>query len=82
LPRLPHVGRLGSNIYFAQGYSGQGVAIATQMGKLMADSIAGEGEKFAVYEGLGVPAIPGGAMLRRPLLTLGLMWYALRDRLP
>jgi len=82
LPRLPHVGRIGSNIFFAQGYSGQGVAIATQMGKLMADAIAGESAKFSVYEALGVPAIPGGAMLRRPLLTLGLMWYALRDRLP
>lgn len=82
LPRLPHVGRIASNIFFAQGYSGQGVAIATQMGKLIADAIAGEGEKFAVYEMLGVPAIPGGAMLRRPLLTLGMMWYALRDRLP
>ena len=82
LPRLPHVGRLGSNIFFAQGYSGQGVAIATHMGKLMADAIAGEAEKFAVYEGLNVPEIPGGALLRRPLLTLGMMWYALRDRLP
>jgi gamma-glutamylputrescine oxidase len=82
LPRLPHVGRLTPNIYFAQGYSGQGVAIATQMGKLIADAIVGEAEKFAVYESLAVPAIPGGAMLRRPLLTLGMMWYALRDRLP
>jgi gamma-glutamylputrescine oxidase len=52
------------------------------MGKLMADAIAGESEKFAVYESLAVPALPGGAMLRRPLLTLGLTWYALRDRLP
>jgi gamma-glutamylputrescine oxidase len=82
LPRLPHVGRIASNIFFAQGYSGQGVAIATQMGKLIADAIAGDGEKFIVYETLGVPAIPGGAMFRRPLLTLGMMWYALRDRLP
>ena len=82
MPRLPHVGRIASNIFFAQGYSGQGVAIATQMGKLMADAIAGDAAKFSLYEGLAVPAIPGGAMLRRPLLTLALMWYALRDRLP
>jgi gamma-glutamylputrescine oxidase len=82
LPRLPHVGRLEPNLFFAQGYSGQGVAIATHMGKLIADSIAGDAEKFAVYESLKVPEIPGGALLRRPLLTLGMMWYALRDRLP
>ena len=82
LPRLPHVGRLAPNLFFAQGFSGQGVAIATQLGKLMADAIAGEAANFEVYESLAVPAIPGGTMLRRPLLTLGLMWYALRDRLP
>ena len=82
LPRLPHVGRIGANLFFAQGYSGQGVAIATHMGKLIADAIAGDAEKFAVYEGLKVPEIPGGSLLRRPLLTLGMMWYALRDRLP
>ena len=52
------------------------------MGKLIADAIAGDAEKFSVYEGLKVPEIPGGALLRRPLLTLGMMWYALRDRLP
>jgi gamma-glutamylputrescine oxidase len=81
-PRLPHVGRLEKNLFFAQGYSGQGVAIATHMGKLLADAIAGDGEKFAVYEQLGVPELPGGSLLRRPLLTLGMIWYALRDRLP
>lgn len=82
LPRLPHVGRIASNLFFAQGYSGQGVAIATQMGKLIADTIAGDTEKFEVYESLKVPEIPGGTLLRRPLLTLGMMWYALLDRLP
>jgi gamma-glutamylputrescine oxidase len=30
MPRLPHFGRLAPNLYFAQGYSGQGVAIATE----------------------------------------------------
>lgn len=82
LPRLPHVGKLGANLFFAQGYSGHGVAIATHMGKLIADAIAGDSEKFSVYEALNVPELPGGTMLRRPLLTLGMMWFALRDRLP
>ncbi|MBI1210852.1 MAG: FAD-dependent oxidoreductase [Alphaproteobacteria bacterium] len=82
LPRLPHVGRIAPNLFFAQGYSGHGVAIATHMGKLLADAIAGNDENFAVYEHLNVPKLPGGSLLRRPLLTLGMTWYALRDRLP
>jgi gamma-glutamylputrescine oxidase len=81
LPRLPHLGRLASNVYFAQGYSGQGVAIATLAGKLMAEAIAGQAARFDVYAGLKIPALPGGALFRKPLLTLGLLWYALRDRL-
>ena len=81
MPRLPHVGRLAANQYFAQGYSGQGVAIATLVGKLIAEAIAGQASRFDVYEGLKVPPLPGGALLRKPLLTLGLLWYALRDRL-
>lgn len=81
LPRLPHVGRLSPNLYFAQGYSGQGVAIATLVGKLVAEAITGQATRFDVYESLKIPPLPGGAFLRKPLLTLGLLWYALRDRL-
>jgi len=81
MPRLPHVGRLAPNLYFAQGYSGQGVAIATLVGKLIAEAIAGQAARFDVYESLKIPPLPGGAILRKPLLTLGLLWYALRDRL-
>ena len=42
LNRMPHFGRLGNNnTYYAQGYSGQGVAMATLAGKLIAEAIAG-----------------------------------------
>jgi gamma-glutamylputrescine oxidase len=81
MPRLPHVGRLSPTVYFAQGYSGQGVAIATLVGKLIGEAITGQASRFDVYSSLGVPPLPGGALLRKPLLTLGLLWYALRDRL-
>src|SRR5262249_11887939 len=46
LPRLPHFGRLAPNVYFAQGYSGQGVAIATLAGKLLAEAIGGQAARF------------------------------------
>ena len=81
LPRLPHVGRLTPTTYFAQGYSGQGVAIATLVGKLIAEAIAGQAARFDVYASLKIPQLPGGALFRKPLQALGLFWYALRDRL-
>jgi gamma-glutamylputrescine oxidase len=81
MPRLPHLGRLSPNAYFAQGYSGQGVAIATLAGKLIADAIQGQAARFDVYASLKIPALPGGTLFRKPLLALALTWYALRDRL-
>jgi gamma-glutamylputrescine oxidase len=81
LPRLPHIGRLTPNLYFAQGYSGQGVAIATLAGKLIAEAIAGQMSRFDVYEGLKIPPMPGGVWLQEPLAALGMLWFALRDRL-
>ncbi|MBL4556753.1 MAG: hypothetical protein JKP98_04890 [Rhodobacteraceae bacterium] len=47
----------------------------------MADAIAGQAERFDLMAEVPIPAFPGGAALRGPLLTLGMIWYALRDRL-
>jgi len=81
LKRLPHFGRLRPNVYFAQGYSGQGVGLANLAGKLVAEAIAGQAERFDVMAGLLTPAFPGGTWLRYPALVLGMTYYALRDRL-
>lgn len=81
LNRMPHFGRLGnSGTYFAQGYSGQGVAMATLAGKLIADALAGEAEKFDLFGSIPTRSFPGGDILRWPGLVLGMSYYALRDR--
>ncbi|MCC7488165.1 MAG: FAD-binding oxidoreductase, partial [Gammaproteobacteria bacterium] len=79
--RLPHFGRLPPNVIFAQGYSGHGIGIATLAGRLIAEAVAGQAGRFDVMAGLPAPAWPGGRLLRRPLLALGMAYYALRDRL-
>ena len=82
LNRMPHFGRLGNhNTYFAQGYSGQGVALATLAGKLIADAIAGKAESFDLFGTIPTREFPGGDLLRWPGLVLGMSYYALRDRL-
>ena len=81
MSRLPHVGRLAPNGFFAHGFSGHGVALAQIAGKLIAEAVAGTAERFDVLAGLRHRAFPGGARLRRPLLVLGMLFYALRDRL-
>ena len=79
--RLPHVGRLPPNGFFAQGFSGHGVALTQIAGKLIAEAVAGTAERFDVLAGLRHRAFPGGAWLRHPLLVLGMLYYVLRDKL-
>jgi gamma-glutamylputrescine oxidase len=78
--RLPHVGREGE-VFFAHGYSGMGALLSTLGGKLLADAIAGEASRFDLFAALEPAPFPGGAALRGPLHVLGMLWYALRDRL-
>jgi gamma-glutamylputrescine oxidase len=78
--RLPHVGRLGET-WFAHGYSGMGAVLSTLAGKLVVDAMAGESEPFDLFARIAPPPFPGGVALRGPLHVLGMLWYALRDRL-
>ena len=80
MTRLPHVGRDGE-VLFAHGYSGMGVILSTLAGKLLVEELAGESARFELFAGLAPPAFPGGVALRAPLHVLGMVWYALRDRL-
>jgi gamma-glutamylputrescine oxidase len=79
--RMPHFGRLSPRIYFAHGYSGQGVAMAHLAGKLFVEAIRGSAERFDVFSRVPTPRFPGGRLLRWPGLVLGMTYFALRDRL-
>ncbi len=79
--RLPLLHRVGPRVLAAGGYSGQGVALATLAGKLIADAIVGESQGFSTFAALPSRPFPGSRALRRPLLTLAMTWFALRDRL-
>ena len=57
------------------------MAIATLCGKLIGEAIRNQSERFDVMASLRIPRLPGGTLLRKPLLQLALTWYALRDRL-
>ncbi|MBI2772480.1 MAG: FAD-binding oxidoreductase [Burkholderiales bacterium] len=79
--QAPDFGRLGSNVYYLQGFSGHGVAMAGMAGKLAAQAIAGQAERFDLFSRLRHHRFPGGALLRTPALVLGMMYYRLRDAL-
>lgn len=80
--RMPHVGRLGTRVYFAHGYSGEGVAMSGLVGRVLAEAIAGQAERFDLFARLPHRTFPGGRRLQQPALALALLWYRLRDLMP
>jgi gamma-glutamylputrescine oxidase len=78
--RLPDIGRDGA-VLWAHGYSGQGAILSTLGGALLAEAVMGETTRFDRFAGVAPGAFPGGAALRGPLHVLGMLWYAMRDRL-
>ena len=79
--RAPDFGRLGDNLYYLQGFSGHGVALTGLAGRLVAQAVAGQAERFDLFAKLRHREFPGGALLRTPSLVLGMLYHRLRDAL-
>lgn len=78
--RAPQFGRLGSRVLYAQGYSGQGVALAGLAGKLMAEAVLQRSEGFELFSRLRHVPVPPGAAAQTAIRALALCWYEWRDR--
>lgn len=79
--RMPDFGRIGSRVFYAQGFSGHGVPTATMAGKLLASAIDGDSEKFDLMASVPTRRFPGGTLLRWPGLVAGMLYYSLLDKL-
>lgn len=79
--RAPDFGRLpdAPQVYYLQGFSGHGLALTGLAGRLVAEAMAGDAERFDVFARLKHRPFPGGRALRTPALVLGMAWYRLRD---
>ena len=79
--QAPDFGRLGSNIYYLQGFSGHGLALAGMAGRLAAEAIDGQAGRFDLLSRIRHRPFPGGEFLRTPALVLAMLYYRLRDLL-
>ncbi|MFV3130087.1 NAD(P)/FAD-dependent oxidoreductase [Niveispirillum sp. KHB5.9] len=77
--RMPHLGRVSPTTYFAQGYSGHGVALTAIAGRVIAEAIAGQAGRFDIFARVPHRAFPGPPGLKMPALVLGMLWYRLQD---
>jgi gamma-glutamylputrescine oxidase len=81
LNRAPDFGRLENDVYYLQGFSGHGIALTGLAGKLVAEAVAGESERFDIFARIPHREFPGGQALRRPALVLAMLYYRLKDLL-
>jgi len=79
--RAPDFGRLNPDVYYLQGFSGHGIALAGIAGKLASEAIAGDAGRFDVFARIPHRAFPGGTALRRPTLMLAMLYYRIKDLL-
>ena len=79
--RAPDFGRLAPHIYYLQGFSGHGIALTGIAGKLLAEAIGGQSERFDLFAKIRHRNFPGGRLLRTPALVLAMLWYRMRDLL-
>ncbi|WP_193143140.1 MULTISPECIES: NAD(P)/FAD-dependent oxidoreductase [unclassified Meridianimarinicoccus] len=79
--RVPQMGRIGANTYFAHGYSGHGVTGSHTFGRILSEAIDGDLTRFDVFENVPWYPFPGGRMFRVPYSMVGSWWYAARDKL-
>ena len=79
--RVPQLGRLAPNVYYSQGYSGHGVNVTQLAGQIMADAVAGTMERFDLFAGIKPTLIPGAHTFSKQMVSLGMLYYRLKDKL-
>ncbi|WP_208435096.1 NAD(P)/FAD-dependent oxidoreductase [Bartonella phoceensis] len=77
--RMPYVRQLFTGLTYCGGYSGHGVMLAPFLGKLYAEWLTGNRDRFAYFQDLKISPFPGGKVLRYPLIFLAMHWFALMD---
>ncbi len=78
--REPQMGQLEQGVWFAHGYSGHGLALATLSGALLAEGICDRSDRLALLESLPRPEFPGGRF-RTAALVAGMFAMRLKDAL-
>jgi gamma-glutamylputrescine oxidase len=81
LSRVPQLGRISSNVFYSQGYSGHGVNVTHLAGQIMADAIAGTFERFDIFATIKPVTVPGSSIFGKQMVALSMLYYRLKDRL-
>jgi glycine/D-amino acid oxidase-like deaminating enzyme len=79
--RAPAIGLLEPNVYYMEGYVGQGIGTAHIMAEVVSDAIAGNSEKFDLFASIRHVRLPVGEWAANQILAAGMLYYRARDLL-
>jgi gamma-glutamylputrescine oxidase len=79
--RIPQLGRISENVFYAQGYSGHGIATTHIVAEIMAKAISGHLSEFDTFATCEHIRIPGSEWVGNQLLSIGMWYYLLMEKL-
>ena len=81
LNRVPLIGCVSDNVYYAQGYAGHGVNCSHIAAEILAEAIDTKREGIDLFEAIRHARIPAAELIGNPMLALGMTWFRMRDAL-
>jgi gamma-glutamylputrescine oxidase len=79
--RIPQLGRINDNVYYAQGYSGHGLNQTHIIGEILTDAISGQMEDFDVYAKAKQWRVPAPQWVGNNMVALGMLYFRVKDLL-
>ena len=79
--RIPQLGKLSDNVWYCQGYSGHGIATTHIMGEIMANALTGTLGQFDTFASCKHIKVPLGDIFGNPMLSVGMWYYQMLERL-
>mgnify|MGYP000220366841 FL=1 len=79
--RIPQLGKISDNVFYAQGYSGHGIATTHIISEIMAKAITGHLDEFDTFAGCSHIRLPGSEWIGNQFLAVGMWYYLLMEKL-
>ncbi len=81
LNRVPLIGQIAPNFFYAQGYSGHGVNCSHIAAEILADALDLRDGDARLFEEVRHFRIPAAAAVGSPMLAMGMTWFRIKDAL-
>ncbi|MBD3765958.1 MAG: FAD-binding oxidoreductase [Rhodobacterales bacterium] len=79
--RIPMLGKLAPEVFYAQGYSGHGIATSHILAEILGQAITGHMGEFDTFAQVRHLRLPLGEWAGQQAMALGMWYFRLRERL-